>query len=78
MMILHMEMASGSAIASHLPTGFVSVGGNPLSELTVRSLADMGYTVDATQADPFFLNLSAPIGGSAADTQATATIVDDD
>jgi fluoroacetyl-CoA thioesterase len=26
MMILHMEMASGSAIASHLPEGFVSVG----------------------------------------------------
>jgi predicted thioesterase len=24
--ILHMEMASGSAIASHLPEGFVSVG----------------------------------------------------
>src|ERR1700680_1573155 len=26
MMILHMEMASGSAIASHLPEGFVSGG----------------------------------------------------
>jgi fluoroacetyl-CoA thioesterase len=26
MMILHMEMASGSSIASHLPEGFVSVG----------------------------------------------------
>src|SRR6201986_580589 len=26
MMILHMEMASGAAIASHLPAGFVSVG----------------------------------------------------
>jgi fluoroacetyl-CoA thioesterase len=26
MMILHMEMASGSAIATHLPEGFVSVG----------------------------------------------------
>jgi fluoroacetyl-CoA thioesterase len=26
MMILHMEMASGSAIAAHLPEGFVSVG----------------------------------------------------
>jgi predicted thioesterase len=25
-MILHMEMASGSAIARHLPDGFVSVG----------------------------------------------------
>jgi fluoroacetyl-CoA thioesterase len=26
MMILHMEMAAGSAIAAHLPKGFVSVG----------------------------------------------------
>jgi fluoroacetyl-CoA thioesterase len=35
MMILHMEMASGSAIASHLPDGFVSVG----MEVRVRHLA---------------------------------------
>src|ERR1700712_3370429 len=35
MMILHMEMASGSAIASHLPEGFVSVG----MEVRVRHLA---------------------------------------
>src|SRR5437868_15188131 len=26
MMILHMEMASGSAIATHLPAGFVKIG----------------------------------------------------
>jgi predicted thioesterase len=35
MMILHMEMASGSAIASHLPKGFVSVG----MDVKVRHLA---------------------------------------
>lgn len=35
MMILHMEMASGSAIASHLPEGFVSVG----MDVKVRHLA---------------------------------------
>ena len=35
MMILHMEMASGSAIASHLPDGFVSVG----MDVKVRHLA---------------------------------------
>jgi fluoroacetyl-CoA thioesterase len=35
MMILHMEMASGAAIASHLPAGFVSVG----MEVSVRHLA---------------------------------------
>ena len=35
MMILHMEMAAGSAIASHLPEGFVSVG----MDVKVRHLA---------------------------------------
>ena len=34
-MILHMEMASGSAIASYLPEGFVSVG----MDVKVRHLA---------------------------------------
>ena len=45
MMILHMEMASGSAIASHLPEGFVSVG----MDVKVRHLAAMpvGRTVRA-------------------------------
>src|SRR6266481_6922034 len=46
MMILHMEMASGSAIASHLPDGFVSVG----MDVKVRHLAatPVGRTVRAT------------------------------
>jgi fluoroacetyl-CoA thioesterase len=35
MMILHMEMASGSAIAAYLPEGFVSVG----MDVKVRHLA---------------------------------------
>ena len=45
MMILHMEMASGSAIVSHLPEGFVSVG----MGVKVRHLAatPVGRTVRA-------------------------------
>src|ERR1700761_3808548 len=45
MMILHMEMAAGDAIASHLPEGFVSVG----MEVKVRHLAatPVGHTVRA-------------------------------
>jgi predicted thioesterase len=35
MMVLHMEMAAGSAIADALPSGFVSVG----MELNIRHLA---------------------------------------
>jgi fluoroacetyl-CoA thioesterase len=54
MMILHMEMASGAAIASYLPEGFVSVG----MDVKVRHLAatPVGHTVHAisrvTQIDP--------------------------
>jgi len=45
MMILHMEMASGSAIATHLPAGFVSVG----MDVKVRHLGatPIGRTVRA-------------------------------
>src|SRR6185295_5332815 len=54
MMILHMEMASGAAIASHLAEGFVSVG----MDVKVRHLAatPVGRTVRAIsrviQIDP--------------------------
>jgi len=45
MMILHMEMASGDAIDSHLPDGFVSVG----MDVKIRHLAatPVGRTVRA-------------------------------
>jgi len=54
MMILHMEMASGAAIALYLPEGFVSVG----MDVKVRHLAatPVGRTVRAIsrviQVDP--------------------------
>ena len=56
-----------SVLANELMTGFVNTGANPLSELTIRSLIDLGYTVNAGQADPFFLALAirdanTPIG----------------
>jgi hypothetical protein len=47
-----------SVLANELMTGYVSPASNPLSQLTVRSLADMGYTVNVAGADPFFLSLS--------------------
>src|ERR1700726_2088891 len=45
MMILHMEMAAGGSIASHLPEGYVSVG----MDVKVRHLAatPVGRTVRA-------------------------------
>jgi hypothetical protein len=40
---------------NELMTGFVESAGTPMpmSRLTVRSLVDLGYTVDVTKADPF-------------------------
>lgn len=56
-----------SVLRNELMTGYLNAGSNPLSVLTVRSLADMGYTVDATSADPFFLTMTlrAPGTGNA-------------
>ena len=45
---------------NELMSGFISGQGNPLSRLTVGSLADLGYTVDLSKAEPYGLpNLRA-------------------
>jgi hypothetical protein len=41
-----------------LMTGFLNNGFNPLSAISVRSLQDMGYTVNVAGADPFTLDLT--------------------
>jgi hypothetical protein len=40
---------------AELMTGFVNVGGNPMSAMTIASLQDLGYTVDMTAAEPYQL-----------------------
>jgi hypothetical protein len=47
-----------SVLANELMTGFINSGSNPLSILTVRSLEDLGYTVNAAAADPFTRTLT--------------------
>jgi Bacterial Ig-like domain (group 1)/Leishmanolysin len=47
-----------SVLANELMTGYLNNGSNPLSQLTVRSLGDLGYTVNVAGADAFFLTLS--------------------
>jgi hypothetical protein len=47
-----------SVLANELMTGTLNPGSNPLSALSVRSLADLGYTVNAAGADAFFLALT--------------------
>ncbi|HVG44590.1 MAG TPA: leishmanolysin-related zinc metalloendopeptidase [Longimicrobium sp.] len=54
-----------SVLQNELMTGYLSSAGpNPLSVLTVRSLADLGYTVNVAGADAFFLTLSVRAPGS--------------
>jgi hypothetical protein len=57
-----------SVLLNELMTGFINGGANPLSVLTVRSLQDLGYAVNAGAADPFQLTLSLR-----AATEASAT-----
>jgi uncharacterized protein YjdB len=47
-----------SVFINELMTGFVDLGENPLSIVTVSSLADQGYVVNKVGVDPFSLTLS--------------------
>lgn len=54
-----------SVMGKELMTGYVSLVANPLSSITVGSLADMGYTVSYANADPYTVdgvNLQLPGG----------------
>ena len=44
-----------SVFDHELMTPLLNLGGNPLSAATIQSLADMGYTVDVSLAEPFQL-----------------------
>jgi hypothetical protein len=49
-----------SVFRNELMSGFIAAPGNPLSRMTVASLADLGYTVDVEAAEPYQLpNLAA-------------------
>lgn len=58
-----------SVFDKELMTGYLDVSPNPLSALTIASLADIGYQVDITRADAYSLP-------SAALRRAEATTVD--
>ncbi len=44
-----------SVFGNELMTGFLNVGPNPLSRLTIAALQDMGYEVSFASADPYVL-----------------------
>ena len=52
-----------SVLTSELMTGFIEPVGDPmpLTVLTIGALADLGYTVDMSRADPFVPALRAPV-----------------
>lgn len=69
-----MNVGGGGTVNSHwrdgvfdpeIMTGFLNGGFNPLSAITVASLADLGYEVDASGADAFTLDPSFQVAGAA-------------
>lgn len=44
-----------SVLQNELMTGFLNAGSNPLSQLTIASMQDLGYAVNMIAADPFFV-----------------------
>jgi hypothetical protein len=61
-----------SILKNELMTGYLNNGSNPMSLLTVRSLQDLGYTVNLAAAEPFTISGSA----ISANRTGTATRID--
>ena len=47
-----------SVLRNELMTGFINAGSNPLSQLTIASMQDLGYAVNISAADAFFVTTS--------------------
>lgn len=58
-----------SILKNELMTGYLDNGSNPLSRITVASLADLGYTVNINRAD----NYVAPTTSSVVDSTFSST-----
>jgi hypothetical protein len=52
-----------SVFGNELMTGFIDDGANPLSAITVASLADIGYAVDLSGGDPYTLSSALRVPG---------------
>ncbi|HYC30711.1 MAG TPA: leishmanolysin-related zinc metalloendopeptidase [Gemmatimonadales bacterium] len=55
-----------SVFDTELMTGFIGPGVNPMSAITLQSLADMGYSVNLSAADSYTLGAALRLGGSVA------------
>jgi len=58
-----------SVMGKELMTGYISLVANPLSAITVGSLADMGYVVSYANADAYTVNSTNLMAGAGADFQ---------
>ena len=58
-------------------TGFLDGGPVILSAVSIASLADLGYTVDLGQADPFTLNPAVRVAGPRRGRQLVNDIISD-
>lgn len=68
-----------NVLQSELMTGYLNgSGSNPLSALTIGSLKDLGYVVDATKADAFFQAMSLEAGLMALEPASTLIPFGDD
>ncbi|MFO0815615.1 MAG: leishmanolysin-related zinc metalloendopeptidase [Gemmatales bacterium] len=69
-----------SILKNELMTGYLNTGSNPLSRITVASLADLGYTVNINKADnynpPASSLLAAPGGSDASLVGAAIRLAD--
>jgi hypothetical protein len=54
-----------TVMTNELMTGYLAAGANPLSAITIGSMADLAYTVDYTTADPYSFT-APPTPGSTA------------
>jgi hypothetical protein len=62
-----------SVMTNELMTGFLNSGVNPLSAVTVESMADLGYTVNAGAADPWPTPTSGASAGIVAAPSASSS-----
>ena len=60
-----------SVFGNELMTGYINLGSNPLSAVTIASLHDLGYVTDPTAADPYSLPRAGLRSGAAAEVAGT-------
>jgi hypothetical protein len=64
-----------SVFNNEIMTGWIDSGSNPISRITVASLADLGYTVNVSAADSYTPPGGATVSSSAAGSSGTPSLV---